>query len=146
MLHGRQPLQQGICKPLNVLAVDADIAAGTDLLGKVVANLQTGITVGTDAITGTLKYVTGYTGFSGDVSEQSGNYLALHAACSGADSITVKWGANGTEKTLDADGLMVLRITNKDTQVLYVTAKKSGEPDYVKAYSLAGLTLEAAGG
>ena len=43
------------------------------------ADLQKDIVVSNGAISGTLKYVTGYTGFSGDTSEQSGHYLCIHA-------------------------------------------------------------------
>ena len=128
------------------LSVDADIAAGTDLLGKVVADLQSGITVGENAITGTLKYVTGYTGFSGDAAEQKGNYLALHAASSGADSITLELigGVSGRgEVTLDGDGLMIIRISNLNQQVK-IRAYKNGVVANSRLYSLAGLTLTPA--
>ena len=126
------------------LSVDADIAAGTDLLGKYVADLQSGITVGENAITGTLKYVTGYTGFSGDVAEQKGNYLALHASSSGADSITLELigGVSGRgEVTLDGDGLMIIRISNINQQVK-IRAYKNGVVANSRLYSLAGLTLQ----
>lgn len=124
------------------LTLDADIAEDEDLLGLNVGDLQTGIEVGTDSITGTLKYVTGYTGFSGDAEEQEGNYLALHAECADADSVSIRLAPKEEEKTIDADGLMILRITDKTTQKLHITAHKSGEEDYERVYSLEGLTLE----
>ena len=69
------------------------------------------MTVGNDAISGTLHYVTGYTGFSGDASEQEGNYLALHFEAEDATSISVKViGSEHGPATLDEDGLLVLRI------------------------------------
>lgn len=144
MHHGRKPLCTGICKPLITLQTKADIAAETDLFGKVVADLQTGITVGTDAITGTLKHVTGYTGFSGDPDLQSGNYLALHITCEEADSISVLLDPTegSGEVTLDDDGIIVLRVEDKDTQVVKVTAHKTGTPDYTKVYSLTGLMCQ----
>lgn len=123
------------------LSVSADIPAGTDLLGKSVTDLQSGIQIGTDEITGTLNYVTGYTGFSGDASEQSGNYLALH--CTAADGVTITAqviGGDHGEATLDEDGLIIFRIKN-NTQKVRITAKKAGIPDYSKEYSLANLTL-----
>lgn len=126
------------------LSVDADIAAGTDLLGKHVADLQSGITVGENAITGTLNRVTGYTGFSGKTEEQSGNYLALHAASTGADSITLELigGLSGRgEVTLDGDGLMIVRISNIGQQVR-IRAYKNGVVANSRLYSLAGLTLQ----
>lgn len=52
------------------LSVDADIPAGTNLLGKSVTDLQSDIVLGDGEITGALKHVTGYTDFSGDASEQ----------------------------------------------------------------------------
>ena len=58
--------------------MDDTIPDGVSLLGKELSDLQSGVSVGQDAIAGTLKYVTGYTGFSGDPAEQEGHYLALH--------------------------------------------------------------------
>ena len=113
------------------------------MLGKSVSDLQTGITVGNNAITGTLKYVTGYTGFSGDPEEQSGNYLAFHCAADGADSITVEIiGAVSTpgEQTLDSDGIMIFRVSNT-AQKIKVRAYKDGLLANVQTYSLTGLTL-----
>ena len=123
--------------------VDTDIQASTDLLGKSVSDLQSDINVTDTAITGTLKYVTDYTGFSGDVSEQSGNYLALHIDTNEpADSITVELvnGTLGHPVTLDSDRLIIIRITNKATQKVRVVVNKDGMQQ-VKEYSLAGLTL-----
>lgn len=47
------------------------------LFGKTVNELQSDVVVSDDEVTGTLKYVDGYVDFSSNVSEQSGNYLAL---------------------------------------------------------------------
>lgn len=126
------------------LSVDADISAGTDLLGKSVTDLQTGIEIGDSEITGTLKYVTGYTGFSGNVEEQSGNYLAFHSAAPGSDKITVELvgGTVGHPVDLDPDGLAIFRISNKDTQKVRVVAY-DGDKTVVKEYGLTGLTLNA---
>lgn len=131
---------------LSSLSVDTDISADTDLLGKVVGDLQANIDIGTDAISGTLKYVTGYTGFSGTTAEQSGNYIALHCeAFPTADSITVELigGTVGHPITLDSDGLIVIRITDTDTQSIEVVATK-GASKIVKRYTLNFLTLEEA--
>ena len=106
-------------------------------------DLQENVTVGDTGITGTLKYVTDYTDFSGNVEEQSGNYLALHCGTNiEADSITVELinGTVGHPVTLDSDGLIILRISDKDTQSVRVVATKDGEKA-VKTYSLTGLTL-----
>lgn len=125
------------------LTVDANISATTDLLGKSVTNLQSGIVVGADSISGTLKYVTDYTGFSGDASLQSGNYLALHYATDeDVDSIVVELvGGSSGPVTLDDDGLHVLRITDPASQSIRVTLVR-GVETASKVYSLAGLILQ----
>ena len=99
--------------------------------------------VGEDSITGTLKHVTGYTGFSSNVSEQTGNYLALKIEEVPDNSTTVVELVGGTKGpvTLDEDMNIVLLIKNKDTQKVKVTVTKDQE-SVTKTYSLAGLTLE----
>lgn len=113
------------------------------MLGKSVTDLQSDIVVGTNAIYGTLKHVTGYTGFSGDPNEQEGNYIVLHVDSDDADSLTVELvgGVSGRgEVTLDVDGLILARISN-NAQTLVVRAYKNGIVDNVQRLSLAGLTL-----
>jgi hypothetical protein len=109
--------------------------------------LQTDILVGDDEITGTLNYVTGYTGFSDVVSEQSGNYLALKIVTVPVDGVVTTVELVGGTKgpvTLDSDMNIVLRITNKGTQSVRVIATK-GEDSITNIYGLTGLSLEAAG-
>ena len=126
------------------MSVDADIPASEDLFGKTVSDLQSNVHVGASAITGTLHYLDDYTGFSSKVEEQSGNYLAIHAADANADSVTVELvGGTKGPVTLDSDGLIVLRIANKDTQSVKVTSYKNGVAKDVKTYSLTGLVVEA---
>ena len=55
-----------------------DIAVDYDLLGKVVGDLQKDVAESTSMVTGTLKYVEDYTGFSSKTEEQQGHYLAYH--------------------------------------------------------------------
>ncbi len=113
------------------------------MLGKSVTALQEDIVLDGSKISGKLKYVTGYTGFSGDPAEQEGNYIALHAETDFTeDSITLELinGTVGHPVTLDSDGLMVVRITNKDTQKIKLVATK-GTRTRVKIYDLSGLTL-----
>ena len=132
--------------PLSALTVDVEIAAAEDLLGKVVADLQKDIVVGVDKITGTLKYVTGYTGFSGDAAEQSGNYIALHASIPEVTGATIKFkhNAKAGEATLDSDGLIVFRVDpkymNEDLKVTFV-ASKDGYAPYSKSFDLTKLVL-----
>ena len=131
-------------KPLTALSVTADIPAGTDLLGKSVTDLQTGITLGKSAIRGELKYVGDYTGFSGDTSEQKGNYLALKCECEDADSIVAELvGGYHGPVTLDSDGLIVFKVAN-NTQSVRITANKTGYEPVTKTYSLTGVKLDKA--
>ena len=124
--------------------MDADIPASEDLFGKVVSDLQTGITVSSDSIAGTLNSISDYTGFSGDVSMQSGHYLAIHCAVpnvSGATiTVEVVNGVSGP-RTLDSDGLIVLRIADKDTQSIRVVASMDGCAPVTRNLALSELTL-----
>ena len=132
---------------LSGLVVDADIADSVDLLGKTASDLQTGVTVKGGRIAGTLKYVTGYTGFSGLEEEQSGNYLALHAYIPDIEDYTlkVKVSTKAGETTMDDDGLHVLRIRNGVSGLrMTFRASKAGLPDVVRTFDLSGLTLKKA--
>lgn len=119
------------------LVTDTEVAPDEDLFGKVIGDLQSDVEIGDKEITGTLNYITGYTGFSSKVSEQSGNYLVIHNTSNLEDDIYVEiiGGTSGPVK-LDSDGIIVLRIANKNQRVKV----KCGE--YVKEYSLNRLVLE----
>lgn len=115
----------------------------TDVLGKTVAELQAGVKISGSTISGTLNNVDGYTGFSGNVAEQSGHYLVLRADTGNAsDTITVELigGTVGHPVTLDSDRNIVLRIANTSTQSVKVVAT-NGKRTVTKSYSLTGLTL-----
>ena len=86
--------------------------------------------------------VTGYTGFSGNVSEQSGHYLALKFTADEGATVTVELlnGTLGHPVTLDEDMNIVIRITDKDTQAVKVVATKN-DVSSTKTYALTGLTL-----
>nr|DAW53532.1 MAG TPA: hypothetical protein [Caudoviricetes sp.] len=81
--------------------------------------------------------------FSSDVSEQSGNYLALKIEAEPAEAKTVVELVGGTKGpvTLDEDMNIVLLIKNKDTQSIKVTTTHN-EESITKTYGLSGLTLE----
>ena len=113
------------------------------LFGKAVNELQSDVVVSDDEVTGTLKYVDGYVDFSSNVSEQSGNYLALKIEAEPAEAETVVELVGGTKGpvTLDDDMNIVLLIKNKDTQSIKVTVN-DGEDSAIKTYGLTGLTLE----
>ena len=107
--------------------------------------MQENIVVGVDSISGTLKYVTGYTGFDESHEElQSGNYIALK--CTYGSGVTAKCqllGGQFGEVTLDNDKNIVIRITNKDTQQIKFVFSK-GEVTETRIYSLRDLVLESA--
>ncbi len=110
----KQIVDEYVATQGNALAaytIDADIQDSVDLLGKKASDLQKGVFVVDGKVFGTLKYVTGYTGFSGRADEQQGYYLVLHFACEGADSIKVN------DVTLDSDGIHILIIKKKGGKV-----------------------------
>lgn len=96
-------------------------------------------------ISGTLKYVTGYTGFSSDPEEQEGNYLALKfAATEGATTTIFLTNGKGTSPVeLDDDMNCVVRISDKNKQKFIVRTTKD---DLVieKKFSLSSLKLNNA--
>ena len=113
------------------------------LFGKTVNELQSDVVVSDDEVTGTLKYVDGYADFSSNVSEQSGNYLALKIEAEPAEAETVVELVGGTKGpvTLDEDMNIVLLIKNKDTQSIKVTVD-DGKDSATKTYGLTRLILE----
>jgi len=122
------------------ITTDVEIASDLDLFGKFVNDLQDNITIENNKIIGTLKYVSDYTGFSSDVSLQSGNYLAIHNTSNFSDPIYVELlnGISGPVQ-LDPDGIIVLKIADKNTQIVRVT---SGDLTY--DYVLTDLVIEEA--
>lgn len=123
------------------VAVDSNISADTDLLGKSVTDLQSSISIRNSAITGTSLYVDDYTSGGFDMSK-SHNFLALHIEAQEGATIQVELiggDSEGHPVTLDADGLIVLQIRNK-SQKVKVTATKSTDVE-TKTFDLTGLTL-----
>lgn len=113
---------QTVSNPLSQYTIDADISDEVDLLGKKISDLQSGVTYNDGEFKGELKYVTDYTGFSGDPEEQEGYYIAFHVAYEGADSIKV----NGS--VLDEDGIIILRFkngNNKNSKAIIEITKDS---------------------
>ena len=127
------------------MSIDADIAAAEDLFGKTVSDLQSGITVGSKAISGTLKYVADYSSAYG-TGEDSGNYIVLHAEVPDTEDVTITVevvnGVHGPQ-TLDEDGIAILRITDKNSQKIRFVARKTGYEPVTKTFTLRGLTLKS---
>ena len=97
--------------------------------------------IGANAITGTLKQVSGYEQFSNIEGEQSGHYLALSfSADEGAAIKTKLIGGKKGEVDCTADKFCVYLISDKDTQSISVTVEKD-QKTKEKKYSLKGLTL-----
>ena len=125
------------------LLVSTTIPAGVDLLGKTIDELQENVEIGATNIVGTLHRIEGWTEFSGDPTEQSGNYLALYVDAPGVESATYKArliGGTHGEVTLDSDQTIIFRIANR-TQKIEVTVEKGGD-SYTRVYSIGGITLE----
>ena len=119
------------------------VAEGIDLLGKDASDLQENLVIGNDEITGTLKYVTGYTGFSGDPAEQEGNYIALLATPKTDDTVITceVIGGDHGPVTLDEDHMVVLRIKNNDQKIKFTSTLNGETKEY--EYTLTNLTLSA---
>lgn len=121
-----------------LLTTDTNVASDEDLFGKVISDLQENIIISDDEITGTLKYVTDYTGFSSKVEEQSGNYLVIHNETNNDEPIFVEVvGGTSGPTQLDSDGIIILRIANREQKVRVTSGK------VVKEYSLANIILAA---
>lgn len=97
-----------------------------------------------NGLTGTLKYVDNYTGFSGDPELQEGNYLVFHAAVPNVEDVTIT-ATMDNASTLDEDGIGVFRVRDKSSQTLTIVASKEGFDSVTKVYSLSGLTCEENG-
>ena len=125
--------------PLTALTVDTEIGVATDLLGKVVGDLQDDVTITNRTVSGDLLYVDDYTGFSGDPAEQHGHYLVLHASVPNVDGVTIKFKGK-KETTLDEDGIIIILVDDPN-RVISFTASKTGYANVTKSYSLSGLKL-----
>lgn len=131
-------------EPTLEIAVSA-VTGDVDLLGLTPDDLQDDVEISDGAISGTLKYVSDYTGFSSDVSEQNGNYLAIKVIAVEDATITVELinGTLGHPVTLDSDGMIVLKIADVDTQSIEIVATK-GNISEKQSLSISGLTLTEA--
>lgn len=114
--------------------VDVDFDPDTDLFGKTIDELETGVKVVDGRVYGTLYQVTDYTGFSGNPEEQHGYYLVLHFESDEADSIKV----NGV--TLDSDGIHILIMKNRKGRIRVELTK--GQDTVVDYLDIDGLKYD----
>lgn len=145
-LTGQNVTGKSLTDILNSIANNYDATAGLinlvpytsdDVLGKATSSLQENIKVSANAISGTLKYVTDYTGF--DTELKDGNYLCVYTAIPADTTVTMELvGGTSGVKTLD-DGIIVLKVTS-NTQYLRLIATK-GDITVTKVYSFTNLTL-----
>lgn len=131
-------------------------AATTDVLGKLVSELQEDIviTAPTDSaygkIEGTLLPVEGYTGFSSKEDEQSGYYLVLKADDPAAAKIQVGINPSKTFEEpdrlveLDADRNIVLKVSDIETQKVNILFTYDDDNFTLLTYDISGLTLKSA--
>lgn len=125
-------------------------AAMTTRLGKTVSDLQSDVVIGDTAITGTLKWVEGYTGFSSNTNEQTGNYLAIDIAADPTTASTTCQLINGVSNpnpvqlTYPDDMWMVIRITDPSKQSIQVVSTLTTGEKTTKTYALTDLVLNTA--
>lgn len=131
--------------PLKALVVIGDFEATTEqLLGKSLSDLQTSVEIDMDTctMTGTLKYVTGYTGFSGDEELQKGHYLAIKADVDDVSGVTYTINTGKGDVELDSDQILIWRVDERyPSTPLEVTASKTGFAPVKRTFNISGLTL-----
>lgn len=136
-----------LTKPYSAIAVEMTYSLAftvesedesEQLLGKYVSDLQSDVIFDGTYIEGTLKYVTGYTGYSGNPDLQKGNFLAIKVDATAGATVTVELlGGESGPITLDEDMNAVIRIANK-SQKLKITCTSNGQT-VSKVYGLRNL-------
>ena len=131
--------------PLKALALSVEIDPNYDLLGKKVGDLQENVVIGYKKITGTLKYVTNYDGFSSKASEKKGNFIALYCPLAKEEGVNaVLINEIGKQYPIDSsDGIIIYRMTGSALQTLTIQASKEGYDTVTKVYDISDLILEA---
>lgn len=109
--------------------------------------MQTNLTVGENAITGTLKFIEGGLSPAGPLAGD-GNFMALKFTNIDGDATSVKVGlepsASGmglVEILTDPDKNGVFKVTDKNTQKFKVVSTVNGFTN-VQTYDLSGLVCE----
>lgn len=125
---------------VTVSALDSD----TDLWGTLVSQIQSGVTVTGDKITGSLAYLS-----SGQLVTDwgAGNFLALQFSNLDDRAATVKVGLRPSQGSglvdiiPDPDKAGVFKITDKDNQVLVVESADPSGTKTVQTFDLSGLEV-----
>lgn len=128
---------------MTALTISTDLGSDPDLFGKDVDDLQSGIVVGENGISGTLKYVADYSSAYGPGMD-SGHYIALHAEVPDVEDVTIKievLGGTVGEQTIDPSDGNVICYIKDTTKRLKFTATKTGAEPVVKIFRLNGLIL-----
>lgn len=125
-----------------VLSISAD--SDSQILGKNISDLQSNIKIDNvnKKITGTLKYVEGFTAFNGsDPTEQQGNYLFINLKDSTADKIASVLVGGKSEKEVDCttDKWMMYFITASCTAITLKLTK--GNQVVEETYDISELVL-----
>ena len=120
----------------------APCAQTNEYWGTLVSAMQdTDIAITDHKITGTLKHITGWTAFSGDPTEQEGNYLAVKATAAEGATITAQViGGTHGPVTLDEDGILIARIQNVGQKLQFKATTDAGTQTIT--YDLSGLNLQ----
>ena len=117
----------------------------TTVLGKLVSDVQQNVFVNDNSIQGTLKYVSDWTGYSADPTENSGYFVILSYEASEGATVTVETiggYTDGRVQELDADMTTVTRFKD-NKQKLKVVTTLNGDT-ITKILSFSGLrTLQA---
>ena len=114
----------------------------TNIFGRKVKTMQTGITVSGNAITGTLKYLS-----SGAIAQDWGpGYFIVLKVPDADPTKSVKIGLNPSAGTgllqIDNDKNGVFKVSDKDHQRFAVLQNENGNT-LLQQFDLSGLTLEA---
>lgn len=118
-----------------------------DYYGHTADELQEGIEVGEDSISGTLRYVEDF-GEPYPEDRRSGHFLVLDISAVPEESeITIQTLGDDPmrpEPIVVDDGYCVSRITDPEVQTIRLVATNGNRPRLERTYSLAGLVLEPA--
>ena len=98
-----------------------------------------------NVISGTLKHVTDYTGFSSEEEHQEGHYLAMKYEPTPGDASVYVELVNGTvgERKLDEDHIMIIKVVDPKRQSIKVrVVNDDSDEETIANYSISGLVLE----